>query len=82
MNKESKKTLNILSKLAKAKYGNRNLVKMSVVIKEYEESPLDYMFGMTGFKDSRHRQEVKISPEGEEYVVDVELPDYPWNLEE
>ena len=37
---------------------------------------------MTGFKDSRHYQEVQTGSDGEEKIVEVSLDDYPWNLEE
>ncbi len=46
-----------------------------------KDSPIDQWFDMTGFKDSRHYQEVKTGADGEEMVVDVSLDDYPWNLE-
>jgi len=49
---------------------------------ELKDSPIDQWFDMTGFKDSRHYQDVKTGADGEEMVVDVSLDDYPWNLEE
>lgn len=46
-----------------------------------KDSPIDQWFDMTGFKDSRHYQEVQTGSDGEEHLVNVELEDYPWNLE-
>ena len=51
-------------------------------LEELKGSVIDQLFDMTGFKDSRHYQEIQIGPNGEEKIVDVSLDDYPWNLEE
>ena len=51
-------------------------------MEELKGSLIDQWFGVVEFKDSKHYQETRLGDDGEEYVVDVELPDYPWNLEE
>lgn len=43
--------------------------------------PGNIELGVIEFKDSKHYQETKLGPDGEEYVVNVELDYYPWNLE-
>lgn len=53
----------------------------NMTMEEIKGSLIDQWFGVIEFKDSKHYQETKLGPDGEEYVVDVELDDYPWNLE-